>query len=87
MVPSFKDGQGSLRGPHLFRVFVEHFLSTNHCHRHWKNALPGGADILSREIQTGNSVRCQVRMWRKIKPGGGGEPLPYHFSRGPSEGS
>lgn len=56
MVPSFKEGQGSLRGPHLFRVFVEHFLSTNHCRRHWENALPGGVDILSREIQTGNEV-------------------------------
>lgn len=45
-----------MRGPRLFRAFVEHFLSTNHCRRHWENALPGRVDILSREIQTGNKV-------------------------------
>ena len=41
-------------------VFVEHLLSTSHCPRHWavmeahQTLYPGGVDILSGEIQTGN---------------------------------
>lgn len=61
MVTSFKDGQGSLKmDSFIQRLFIEHLLSTRHCPRHWaltkadKTPCPGGEDILTREIQTGN---------------------------------
>lgn len=40
-----------------------------------------------REIQTGNSVRCQVMMWRKIKPVGvGGSRCPTILAEAPARG-